>query len=123
MPAGVHVHCESSGAVLAPGRLAHPSRLSRGEAVLVGWDSSHLPRMKGWVTRDKLGSSSNMNMGVRVSPCTGQRGHGGWGEEEDGLTAQMLAVNSGYQPNCSCPSSGALRPCSLTHSPSHSSGS
>lgn len=31
-------------------------------------------------------------MGVRVSPCTGQRGHGGWGKEEDGPTAQMLAV-------------------------------
>lgn len=72
MPAGVHIHCESSGAVLAPGCLAHPSRLSRGEAVLAGWDISPLPGMKGWVTRDKLGSP--LSMGVRVSPCTGQRG-------------------------------------------------
>lgn len=47
MPAGVHVHFESSGAVLAPGCLAHPSRLSRGEAVLVGRDISPLPGMKG----------------------------------------------------------------------------
>lgn len=76
--------------MLAPGCLAHPFRLSRGQAVLVGWDISPLPEMKGWVTRDKLGR--RLNMGVRVSPCTGQRGHGGWGKEEDGPTAQMLAV-------------------------------
>lgn len=31
--------------MLAPGCLAHPFRLSRGQAVLVGWDISPLPEM------------------------------------------------------------------------------
>lgn len=42
-------------------------------------------------------------MGVRVSPCTRQRGHGGWAEGEDGAAARMPAGNAGYQLNCSCP--------------------
>lgn len=42
--------------MLAPGCLAHPSRLSGGEAaVLTGWDIFP-PGMKRWGTRDKLRS-------------------------------------------------------------------
>jgi len=54
--AGVHVHHEGGGVALAPGCLAHPSRLSGGEAVvLMGWDILP-PGTKQWVTRDKLRS-------------------------------------------------------------------
>lgn len=42
-----------------------------------------------------------------MSPCTGLRGHGGWGGGEDSPTAQMPDGNSGYQLNCSCPGFGA----------------